>query len=181
MANICGNFIKITGKGLEKFKGVLKEGPTLEYQDMADILGITLDGMIHEDFGTKFFDLDMVDEEENVITICGGSAWGPPIGFFEKLSKIYSIDVTMDYEECGMNFGGQCIIKDGVVESDHELSYYGYQMEYGDGMNYIIEDVISREYESMEEFMEDYREDHDFMERVSEEDLKDIEETINAD
>lgn len=179
MANYCSNYIQIAGENLAIVRELFSEGSTLFYNDFLDVL--KLDESTKVDFGTKWFEIGYLSETEdnNLFIIDGISAWSPPLGFFEKLSEIFNLSITIEYEEPGMNFGGQCIIKNGAIESDHEMSYFGYQLEYGRGLDYILEDIAFREYESMEDFWNDFAYDEDFISRLTEEDLTYIEKTIN--
>jgi hypothetical protein len=178
MANNCSNYIQITGENLSVVKDLFPEGETLTFDKFIEIL--KLDKTTSIDMGTKWFDLSYVSEIEDTFFIINGfSAWAPPLVFFEILSEMYNLKITIDYEEPGNDFGGQCVVNNGVVEFDHELSYFGYQLEYGSGFDYILEDISSREYESMEDFWDDFADDEDFVSRLTEEDLMEIKNTIN--
>lgn len=177
MANLCWNYIMITGEDIIKIDDLFVEGKTLGYEDMANLLGKSTEGLVHEDFGTKWFEVVNVSLEDNVLTIGGSSAWAPPIGFFQHLSEMYKIHVEIDYEECGMDFGGKCIIEDGNAD-DHELSYMGCMMEYGDGITNFLDSIADREYKSIDDFYEEYEDDEDFLSRLTEENKQEIEEAI---
>lgn len=59
-------------------------------------------------WGTKWNSSD-VDyyKEDNTLTYSFNTAWGPPSAWFRKLCDKYSnFELTLKYEECGMDFGG---------------------------------------------------------------------------
>jgi hypothetical protein len=51
------------------------------------------------------------------------SAWSPPIGFLERVSKLYpALSFRLKYEEGGMGFMGIAVAKEGQVE-DKSVNY----------------------------------------------------------
>lgn len=83
-------------------------------------------------WGCKW-DVDDLNEdiEEDYIHLSFDTAWSPPVGFCQLLSKIYDVDVEIFYYEGGCDFCGQTKYNSGIQIQDE---CYGYR----EGM-YILE------------------------------------------
>jgi hypothetical protein len=59
-----------------------------------------------ENFGTKWdVEPDIIDQEDNSITIVFDSAWSPPIEFYNQMLQL-GFEISATYEESGMAFCG---------------------------------------------------------------------------
>lgn len=68
-----------------------------------------------------------IDEEKRKVAISFLSPWGPPDGYFRKLSQAYpKVKIVYSYYEGGMGFAGKVTLKGGVlVSSSHRDNYRG--------------------------------------------------------
>lgn len=176
MANHCSNYISIYGRDVEKVSELFQEGIIYSYDDFKTMAQISEEEL--KDFGTKWFEISYKDFDNEVLILSGDSAWSPPIGLFENLSSLYNVNITMQYEEGGCDFGGITSIKDGVIVEEHILSFYAYQLVYGNGLSMFLDNIEYFDWDSMEDFYKVYGEDTEFIEALSKEDLENIEETI---
>ena len=151
MPNWCSNYIEISGEseGLEKIKILLEniqpEVDTTSTNVFRTLIGLQPDTDYEKDwyggnvswFGTKW-DVDIescnLDISDDLIVMSPETAWSPPIGFCEQLSKMYNVQVVITYEECGCDFAGRTtFFMDGTME-ENDYSYsegiYVLQNEY---------------------------------------------------
>ena len=101
-----------------------------------------------EKWGTKW-DInsgDVIDRNENTITVSFMTAWSPPINFYDELLA-QGFEVHAEYFEPGVCFVGKYI--DGVDEE--------YSFETADLLEEIPEDLV--ENWGIREMMEDWDED----------------------
>ena len=149
MANHCWNWIEIVGskESIEKIRTIIDQVneteagfwggnyPLLiEKPEIKE--NITFD--VYEDWGSKWFTPyvdayhlaeDSIDgkDRSSYIVIAGDSAWSPMVPLCEKLSKHYNTDITIEYEECGNDFGGRCKFSKGNLQEQEEASYLEWQ------------------------------------------------------
>tara|TARA_B100000902_G_scaffold140349_1_gene138330 strand:+ start:248 stop:985 length:738 start_codon:yes stop_codon:yes gene_type:complete len=92
-------------------------------------------------WGTKWNSSD-VDyyKEDNTITYSFNTAWGPPGEWFKKLCDKYSdFELTLKYEECGMDFGGiMTYTNNELLEEEYTLSEYIWE---NCNQNYVYETI----------------------------------------
>lgn len=100
------------------------------------------------------------DIRDNEITLSFSSAWSPPINFCKLLSGKYGVDVSITYSECGCNFAGKIMCREGEIISEEDYEYieglyhlsneqFWYEMEYR------IEQALDEE-QTADEFIEDF-------------------------
>lgn len=119
MANNCMNFITINGNNtdIKDFSQLLKLSETQEngydiYENLFNEFGKS------ENDG-RWFDIQIVDEDENCITISGDSAWCPCLDLFTKISAKYeSLEIHYEYEEGGCDFAGFADINEGNCDDN---------------------------------------------------------------
>jgi hypothetical protein len=97
------------------------------------------------EYGTKWdtdIELENIDTYDDYIHITNlETAWSPPIAFCSKLSKMYEgVEVTLHFEEGGMNFGGIYVFSGGEIISMFGSTYLGSKYK-EDGLDGIYGDI----------------------------------------
>jgi hypothetical protein len=106
----------------------------------------------------------------------GDSAWSPPSEFLRRLSEHYAVEISNEYEEPGMDFGGFTNYKYGE-EDDNCYSYNEWRyMNNPDGFSSDIE-WATELYETFEEYKESVLDS--FVNRLSEKEINEIKEEFN--
>ena len=171
MANHCYNWITITGNK-DSLKELIKkceqpevEKETLFYSTFHKLFPLTnkfYPGAheddhfdVYEEYGSKWFDLGCDhDEDWSYVNIWGDSAWSPVEALCQKLSAAYGVDIRIEYEEPGCDFGGYSEYENGVQIADACWSYRAYQ--YQDDVDLFMErledDVHMDYWEDIEDF-----------------------------
>ena len=65
-------------------------------------------------YGTRYWDFEL-ETDKDVLVVRGDSAWAPPIGIAEVLTKVYDCTIRLEYDEPGMDFAGIEYYKNGLV------------------------------------------------------------------
>jgi len=60
---------------------------------------------------------------ETCMEISFNTAWSPPIGFCQMLTKLYKVKCELHYEEGGNDFSGISIVENGEVIESEENRY----------------------------------------------------------
>jgi hypothetical protein len=100
------------------------------------------DGLMEKDYahgaiyayGTKWWDFEFESSEDHLsgqdfsIDVFGDSAWAPPLGLAELLSKAFDCEVRIEFSEPGMNFAGVYTYVNGnpTEEKDYEYNEFQY-------------------------------------------------------
>lgn len=63
------------------------------------------------------------DYTPTLITLNPSTAWSPPVGFCERLSKKYGVNVSVEYYESGNDMAGRFEYSDGEEIEAEEYSY----------------------------------------------------------
>lgn len=150
MANHCWNWVHFSGKkenlqrlvdGLEKAQSLNKEnGGLIWYKTFYVALGSVApeeSADVYDEFGSKWYDIQEIEFEGDGVTITGESAWSPVGEFFLKLSKVYELEFTSEFEESGSDFGGYFAGKNGEITDDRTYTFAQY-------------DWLQRDYESID-------------------------------
>jgi hypothetical protein len=110
-----------------------------EYKAIEDSGEYLLSPMVNF-YGTKWdFDLNEAnigDITEECITLSPSTAWSPPSEFCRRLTAKHKVQITLNFEECGIGFVGQEEFKDG--EMTGQVMYDNY----AEGMYYLDNDVF---------------------------------------
>jgi len=172
MANICSNWAVFTGskENLQamydnvmkaKQKSIDLGSGSLHHDTFPIALGLDSkeEGNPYDEYGSRYFELDMFWEND-VVVISGGSAWSPVSEFFRKLSEVYSLDVNSDYDEGGADIGGYFNCKKGVVTRDEVMSWHQFMyLENSESFwETLSEDISEGLYANTAEVIEAYSE-----------------------
>ena len=95
--------------------------------------------------------LEVLDDDDETITMNFDSAWSPVVGFTKLLSSQYRLHIEHTYDETGDWYAGKIVVDDGIVLEDFCLDYYA-------GIHKIDEDYFWHE---LENNMEDWFDDMD--------------------
>jgi hypothetical protein len=99
-------------------------------------------------WGTKWNVSDVfVNRDESYITYSFDTAWAPPIPWIMKVIEKYSnFDITLNYEEPAMDFGGKIEYIHGQLNLiEYELSEYIWENCDKDSVREVINNYISSE------------------------------------
>jgi hypothetical protein len=165
MANYCYNTSIFSGKkeNLQKmYDNIIKAKQThpeppfehLYYRSFFTALGWDIpkkDVDVYEDFGSKWFDCDIDWDAEEQIVISGSSAWSPVSEFFLKLSRVYELEFTSEFDEAGCDFGGFYSGINGEVTDNRTYTHAQYEWLSKD---FESIDLDYHEFESEEEAIE---------------------------
>jgi hypothetical protein len=153
MANNCYNHAALLGKKemLDLFvinmMLALKDEKHLWYETFYTALGQTppeKEKDSYEEFGSRWFDVYLERQHDNVLMVSGDSAWSPVSEFFLKVSEVYNLKIESCYEEGGNDIGGWFNCENGVVtkEVDTTADEFNYK-EDPDAFLNSKEDAIS--------------------------------------
>ena len=95
--------------------------------------------------------LEVLEDDDETITMNFDSAWSPVVGFTKLLSSQYRLHIEHTYDETGDWYAGKIVVDDGIVLEDFCLDYYA-------GIHKIDEDYFWHE---LENNMEDWFDDMD--------------------
>lgn len=129
MANNCYNHITINGnkRNIATFSKLLNSYKILTNNNGTEMYGELIREFTsdEDEFDTpRWFDMEIIDEDENCIIISGDSAWSPCLDLFKIISERYkSLQIRYEYEEMGCDFSGWADISKGEC-SDNEFKYW---------------------------------------------------------
>ena len=95
--------------------------------------------------------LEVLEDDDDTITMNFDSAWSPVVGFTKLLSSQYRLHIEHTYDETGDWYAGKIVVDDGIILEDFCLDYYA-------GIHKIDEDYFWHE---LENNMEDWFDDMD--------------------
>lgn len=78
-------------------------------------------------YGTKWWDLDIDRDSDTSLFISGDTAWSPPLELTKRISGRYKLEVQHEFEECGNDFAGIHIYKNGGVVEQKDMTYQMYR------------------------------------------------------
>lgn len=159
MPNWCGNWVSIRHADPEKIKqmqAAVSEGNLFE---TFAPLGEWDYAKAVETWGTKWdahdADVQNITQDGQAIDLYFDTAWGPPTGFYDKLTE-QGFDVDATYHEPGMCFAGHYTSENGDDSYEYDFSNENWRDEIGDT---DVIDLLEGEYESYLEYQEDEEED----------------------
>ena len=161
MPNWCSNYVSIRHDDAEKIKQMqssIDEGNLFE---TFAPLGEWDYAKAVEVWGTKWdahqADVQNVTPDGKAIDLSFDTAWGPPTGFYDKLTEQgFSVDAT--YHEPGMCFAGHYTSENGDDSYEYDFSNENWRDDISD------EDVLmllEGEYECYLEYPEDEEDDEE--------------------
>ena len=146
MANYCTNYVTLYGNQ-EDLKTIDERFSRYsEFDYFTNFCEMVLGKPISEDnfdgyqYGTKWWELDIVDLGDGSLNIQGCSAWNPPLQLIAEITKVFNVRAEGDYYESGNNFAGIYVAKDGVL-NDNEMTCFEYDLTEDRG--YTIERLIA--------------------------------------
>ena len=112
MPNWCSNYLTIEHEDpeiIKKFAEGANSGemfatfvPVPEDEDASSNWGTKWEATMHED----------AIIEDGMVNVSFDTAWGPPIVFYNKMTKL-GFNINATYHECGMQFAGHYTSEDG--------------------------------------------------------------------
>ena len=182
MPNWCDNSLMIKGnkESIAKITELLKSIEGKETGMFQTLVGIDDSGEGHmkdklqlnkNGWGTKW-DVygNQIEPSYDDVLICiygFQTAWSPPVGFCQMLSKQYGVKCELQYEEPGNDFCGKTIVEDGEIvdEDDYDYREGKYKFD-NEGFWYEIDsdiDCYVNDFETGEEFFEGTYKDDDYL------------------
>ena len=154
MRNECYNFIVFNGheddikRALENLDNVLNYDG-LHRATYFKALG--MDDMEHE-FDVNWIDATIEGHTDTRVVIEAITPNDPPIEFFRYMSKVYALEIMLDYEEMTQDIGGTVMMKDGNITRHDHSSYWKHR--YVQDPDVCIESLLANleEYESYDDF-----------------------------
>lgn len=147
MANHCWNWVLIEGDNdtLDLLENRMKDYE--KFNNLTDwtnhILGEErFDKEKHSPYdvvGSRWWDVDWdeMDRDNQSMTIQGDSAWGPVTHLMELLAKEFKLNILLEFDECGMDFGGYCKYGPNGIIEEHSVTYR--QWMYEQDKHYFLE------------------------------------------
>ena len=155
MPNWCSNYVTFSHENPEQIKQVIasaKEGKLFE-TFMPFPNGEWDYGWCVENWGTKW-DINGADvnpDGDNNVFLSFDTAWGPAIGFYDKMKELgFEIDAT--YLEPGMQFAGHYTSESGDYSVEYDFSNPDWREEIEDDE---VRDMLENEYENWLEWQEE--------------------------
>lgn len=192
MANHCYNHMTIEVNKESDFNKLIEFFNSYKNYDTFSEWGDSLnDGFIPKDYnnhneeiypyGTRWWDFEVEATQmhlgsfEGNIDVYGDSAWAPPLGIAELISKAFNCDVFIEFSEPGMDFAGIYTYVNGDLSTHKDYSYNEYQYLECDA-GYAFEQIIELINEGHYNNDDDLREDIHYM---SDLDVKELVEIFN--
>ena len=155
MPNWCSNWASISHEDVEKIKQL--QSAVAEnnlFETFAPIGEWDYSKAVME-WGTKWdpsgVDVNQVTANGKAVDVYFDTAWGPPTGFYEKLTdQGFVIDAT--YHEPGMGFAGHYTSENGDDSYEYDFSNENWRDDIHDE---DVVDLLEGEYESYLEYQED--------------------------
>jgi hypothetical protein len=162
MPNWCYNFITAEFSSRDTYNKFLQSLTEKNWFETFAPLELDCDGnynysKANDVWKTKWAvtDVDILNQydDEMVLELSFESAWSPPTGVYEIMSKKFGIDITGFYNESGCEFFGRCVYS---KEKDLDETY-----EYPDNkedlidlrkiLGHELDDFMSPDWERLEE------------------------------
>jgi len=166
MANNCYNWVSIQGDDdtLDILESRMKDYD--KFDNLTDWTNHILGKKVfdrtkdspYDVVGTRWWDIDWhaSDREEGYITIQGDSAWGPPTLLMELLSERFNLEIKIEFEESGSDFGGYCTYDGSGLLEDYTVPYrqWIYEQDSSHYLERFVEEV--EYYESLEDVLNEH-------------------------
>lgn len=137
MPNWCSNFLVVSGGTQENlrliaekfsdpsndrvFESLIGKNPKFDEEDWYNHNCAT--------YGTKWdirgdeYNIDPIDESGG-FSVRFDTAWSAPIPFVTELSRMYGVNVRLEYEESGNDFAGYVEVSAGEVTDEFDDTYH---------------------------------------------------------
>ena len=170
MANMCVNFITITGGDLTKIREQLK----LASKSNQSWLPEALEG---RDSMRWLFDIYIVNDYEDSLEIQCETKWAPPTEELEAIGKLFSVNISNLYEELGSDVYGfsyfnletmtttdVCLDEEekGRVTIDEETGVYLFDGEFCESRDEVYEQLLQEKIKKLKLQIQLGRQDHPF-------------------
>jgi len=137
MPNWCSNFLVVSGGTQENlrliaekfsdpsnggvFESLIGRNPNFDEKDWYNHNCAT--------YGTKwdiYGDKHVLNQTDDLggFSVSFDTAWGPATPFALELSRMYGVDVRLEYEECGNDFAGWMTASNGELGEDVQMDYH---------------------------------------------------------
>lgn len=171
MANNCFNTIIIQKnkqtRYIEELYKIIKPEVSI-FKLLANIEPKDIEKETDQKWDISFEDSNAIFEDDEII-MNFDTAWGPCLGFSQKLSKLFNTEVEHSYSESGMDFGGYARYVKGKEVESREVAYLNWVYE-EQGLNGLVE-----EFEGEEDIDFDNDRRFDFL---AEEEIKELREKL---
>jgi hypothetical protein len=114
MANNCYNWIQMYGDNLTDANKMIEEAMKVNRQGYGWLPSDR--EFNHLSYVHFFFSIEDYDKGDNPSRFMCWTKWSPPIEELKIISTMHpNVKFYMQWEECGMELYGRCVIKDGVI------------------------------------------------------------------
>jgi len=190
MANYCYNHMTIDTNNKDDFHKLLQFfGSYKEYDTFSDWCDYLNTGLIKKDgkdqheglylYGTRWWDFTVESSEtylgdfDGTINVYGDSAWAPPLGLAELISKAFDCEVHIEFSESGMDFAGIYTYSKGNAITQKDYRYNEFQYLEVD-TDYSVDQIKELIKDEVYEDVDDLRADISYMNAEDIEHLADI-------
>ena len=184
MANHCFNWVSIEGNEdtLKEIQNKIEKGMNEGEGYLTKIADLLLDENRHEHneeslydvYGTRWWDIDRNEIQGDDLILIGSSAWSPPNILMQKISEKYQVKITIEFEECGNDFGGSETYVNGIMTGEINMSYreWLYYQDAEHAVQNLIEDV--EDSPDWFEDLDDLNENLNYMTKEHREEIKKV-------
>lgn len=134
MANICDNYLKITGskEDIERLEKFIKSSDKEEEEkwDLTKIIPVEVDDEgyykcdnIYNVWGTKWISDVWFKNHGNSAILHFSTAWSPSLPITLEMSKKFNLTINHSYEESGCDFEGDYAVSSGEVFLNEQRDY----------------------------------------------------------
>ena len=98
-------------------------------------------------YGTRWWDFEVEATQSHLgsfdgtIDVFGDSAWSPPLGLAELISKLFDCEVRIEFSEPGMDFAGIYTYVDGNPTREDDYKYNEFQYLEVD-RDYAVDEIV---------------------------------------
>ena len=185
MPNYCWNWVSFEGNkdALNKLHNDIKDGLNQADGYLTKLSNYLFDEnntdenilSLYDTYGTKWWDIDRNELDEETLIIGGTSAWSPPTHFVRRITEKYKLKAVIEFEECGADFGGTETYIDGEVVEEVCMPYN--EWVYINNKDYALDRIIEDVKDSPLDYFEDLESLESELSYMSSEDREFIKQT----
>jgi hypothetical protein len=164
MSNHCWNYVNITGDPVTLAKLEVLFNTYADYAYLAEWANSFFPNLEnlpgkenHEEYSTRWWEVECQLTSSNTLEISGDSAWSPPVNFIQMISEHYKVLCTLDFSESGNDFAGSYEYENGEKTKSYDCSYsqHVYDTNGITGLidEYLYEEEHYKEYENASNFI----------------------------